>query len=70
MIDTELAALDPPKETTTATTEEYEAAVAAAKEKYLAITFLDGTGEHQHEIMMQTLENDYLRGIGTPTRRP
>ena len=38
MTKSELALIDPPKNTTKTSVEEYEIAVAAAKDKYLAIT--------------------------------
>ena len=62
MVDVELARLEPPKDTDTATIEEYAEAVTAAKERYLAVVFLSGLAEYRYEQMLRTMDNDYLRG--------
>ena len=62
MVDVELARLQPPRDTDTATVDEYAEAVSAAKERYLAVVFLSGLAEYRYEQMLRTMDNDYLRG--------
>ena len=62
MIKTELQKCDPPTDIEIATAEQYEEACEAAKQKYLVITFLAGVSNKEHSHMMNTLENDHLRG--------
>ena len=62
MIKMELLKCNPPTDIETASMEQYEAACETAKQKYLAITFLTGATNKEHTHMMNTLENNYLRG--------
>ena len=62
MVNAELAALMPPKDTISTRTEEYSDATKRAKDKYLAAAFIASADINRFGSMLETLENDCLRG--------
>ena len=62
MITSNLQKMNPPVDAITSTPEQYEKAVEAAKQQYLAVAFLSGADHRRYGKMRQILENDYLRG--------
>jgi hypothetical protein len=62
MITANLQKMNPPVDAITSTPEQYEKAVKAAKQQYLAVAFLSRADHRRYGKMRQTLENDYLRG--------
>ena len=62
MVEAELAELNPPKDIASSTPDEYNEAIQGAKDKYLAAAFIAGADINRFGTMLETLENDYLRG--------
>ena len=65
MVTTELSSTSPPMAPGTATLKVYLIATEAARGKYLAAAFIGGADILHFGAMLETLENDYLRGDKT-----
>ena len=62
MVNTILAARQPPLSIDTATPPQYQEALDEARDKYLAAAFLFGVDVNRYISLLETLKNDYLRG--------
>ena len=62
MVNSILASRIPTLSIETATPVEYQAALDETRDKYLAAAFLAGSDINRYGSLLETLENDYLRG--------
>ena len=62
MVMTELANKDPPLDVIEAAEEEYRDTIDKAESKYFAAAFLTCADVNRFGSMLETLQNDYLRG--------
>ena len=62
MVNTILASRKPTLSVEIATAIEYQAALDKARDKYLGAAFLAGSDINRYGSLLETLENDYLRG--------
>lgn len=62
MVNTELQNITSPKDMLSVTNEEVQDVIDGSKGEYMAAAFITGSDIHRFDPMIETLENNYLRG--------